>query len=40
LNVTVFVVRVWVGQYREELVLNFTVFVVGRGEGNIERNWY
>ena len=27
-NVTVFVVRVWVGQYREELILNVTVFVV------------
>jgi len=28
LNVTVFVVRVWGGQYREELKLNVTVFVV------------
>ena len=28
LNVTVFVVRVWGGQYREELMLNVTVFVV------------
>ena len=25
---TVFVVRVWGGQYREELILNVTVFVV------------
>jgi hypothetical protein len=28
LNVTVFVVRVWVGEYREELILKVTVFVV------------
>ena len=28
LNDTVFVVRVWGGQYREELILNFTMFVV------------
>jgi len=27
-NVTVFVVRVWGGQYREELISNVTVFVV------------
>jgi hypothetical protein len=27
-NVTVFVVRVWGGEYREELILNVTVFVV------------
>jgi len=28
MNVTVFVLRVWVAQYREELILNNTVFVV------------
>ena len=28
MNVTVFVVRVWGGQYREELIVNVTVFVV------------
>ena len=28
MNVTVFVVRVWGGEYREELILNVTVFVV------------
>jgi hypothetical protein len=28
MNVIVFVVRVWGGQYREELILNVTVFVV------------
>ena len=28
MNVTVFVVRVWGGQCREELILNITVFVV------------
>ena len=28
MNVTVFVVRVWGGQYREELILNVTLFVV------------
>jgi len=28
LNVTVFVVRLWGGQYREELILNVTVLVV------------
>jgi len=27
-NITVFVVRVWEGQYKEELILNITVFVV------------
>ena len=27
MNVTVFVVRVWGGQYREELILNVTVIV-------------
>ena len=32
---TVFVVRVWGGQYREKLILNVTVFVVRSGEGNI-----
>jgi hypothetical protein len=26
------------GQYREEMILNVTVFVVGLVEGNIERN--
>ena len=28
MNVTVFVVRVWGVEYREELILNFTVFFV------------
>jgi len=28
MNVTVFVVRVWGGQYGEELIMNVTVFVV------------
>ena len=28
MNITVFVVRVWGGQYREELIVNVTVFVV------------
>jgi len=28
LNVTVFVVRNWGGKYREELILNITVFSV------------
>jgi len=28
MNVTVFVVRFWGGQYREELILNVTMFVV------------
>jgi len=28
MNVNVFVVRVWGGQYREVLILNVTVFVV------------
>ena len=28
MNVTVFVVRVWGRQHREELILNVTVFVV------------
>jgi len=27
-DVTLFVVRIWGGQYREELILNDTVFVV------------
>jgi len=27
-NVTVFVERVWGGEYREELIMNVTVFVV------------
>jgi len=27
-NISVFFVRVWVGQYREELILNITVFVL------------
>jgi hypothetical protein len=31
LNVTVFVVRFWVGQYREELLMNFTIFFQGLG---------
>jgi hypothetical protein len=34
----VFVVRVWGGQYREELILNDTEFLVRFWEGNIERN--
>jgi hypothetical protein len=38
MNVTAFVVRVWGGQYREELILNVTVFVVRFWGGNIERN--
>ena len=39
MNFTVFVVRVWGGQYREELILNVTLFVVRVwGEGTIERN--
>ena len=29
--------RVWEEQYREELILNVTVFVSGSGEGNIGR---
>ena len=28
MDVTLFVVRVWVVQYREELILNVTVFIV------------
>jgi len=32
------VVRFWGGQYREELILNVTVFVVRVWGGNIERN--
>ena len=38
MNVTVFVVRVWGGQYREEPILNVTVLVVRVWEDNIERN--
>jgi len=37
-NVTVFVVRVWVGKYREELMLNVNVLVLEPGEWDIERN--
>ena len=40
LNVTVFVERVWGGQYREELILNVTEFFVRVWGGNIERNRY
>jgi hypothetical protein len=32
-NITLFVVRVWGGQYREELLLNVTSFVVRIGGG-------
>jgi len=28
MNVTLFVLKVWAGQYREELILNVTVFLV------------
>jgi len=38
LNVAVFVVWGLVLQYGEELFLNFTVFFVVSGGGNIERN--
>jgi hypothetical protein len=34
---TVFVVRFWGEKYREELILNVSVFVVWFGDGNIER---
>ena len=37
-NVTLFVMRVWGGQFREELIMNVTVFFSGSGEGNVERN--
>ena len=33
-----FFVRVWGGQYREELILNVNVFVVRVWGGDIERN--
>jgi len=37
MNITVFVVRVWEGQYREELMLNVTVFGVRVWRWGIER---
>jgi hypothetical protein len=37
LNVTMFVVSVLGGEYREELILKFTELCVS-GQGNIERN--